>query len=399
MLPRETFSDQVKKIRSYYQTICFMRQEMLSCLNDAPKAERWHELTSRIPGFFDDTLSEFMAGDHLNYVDLKNSIDYYASINALLSENDRNAFFEKIKHRAIFNIMRCVLNARQINETEREALTGMLCKFLKENMPADMLKNFCHLEAIDKKTFLDYAKHHCSQGVIEQIYELTNGKKLEKHRLSFKNLFHSENKKSHQEKMIPKILHENQVTTEERSAAIKKGKQILLPVFGLGFEEHSKDKRELNEYVINCLSTDAGLYAVGSGLLTFENARVFAKNRTLECFLEDPCLPFLRLYTPEQLASLKPYQIAYAKGDYAIFALEEKIITCEQLSRMCIDEHYAMHDIFTYYGIVALRDNLLSLDSALVRGRQSMSTLENLFTDEGVADLRKQKAKEIGHTH
>lgn len=150
------------------------------------------------------------------------------------------------------------------------------------------------------------------------------------------------------------------------------------------------DIKDREIYTLRCLSTETGLYALGSGLLSYDDAKRYAKNETLEYFLENPELPYFRLYKPYELDALKKYQLHEIRGDYAFIALEEKLITNEQLAKVTRNEQYSLSKIFTYYGVIALREKLISFEDALILGGKIIcaAVLEELFTANGIAALR-----------
>jgi len=390
----------------------FMRQEMILCLQQVEQSERLKELTTKIHGFWSNALREFAQG-HKNPGNLREILNYIITIHGLLSENDRKKFIDDNKYSMFHDLMISILDANQLSETERAELTVLLCTFLKENMVAEDLKKYCEEKTIGNKTYLDYAKDSGNHDVIAQLYELTKGKKCDRHifRIILDDLFHPAEKKPQQENLIAKVLHINKVS-EEKNQIIAKGRAILdevikskhdlklsetentqpeLTLFQkalyslMGVEEGNKDL-----YTIRCLSFETGLYALGSGLLTYEDAIQYAKKETLEYFLANPELPYLRLLRPDELAKLKQYQLWEITGDYAYIALEEKLITSEQLSRVTSDEKYSLGAIFTYYGIIALREKLISFEEALTLGTKVIcaAVLEKLFTPEGIMALR-----------
>lgn len=411
MQERISFSKKMKKIKTEYVTMTFMRHAMIFHLSKTDPSERLKALSEVMKDCSQlKVFDEFFNG-YFYTSQLKEKLDYICKIFDLLIQEDRKKLMHEHKYEKFHLLMFEILRSDELSETERVELTNRICQFLEDNMSPKELHKYFNGKSLKGKKYLDYAKKSGNQEVISKISELTLAKEMEGYILSVATFFQHAEKIPERQYFTSTVLRENKISTMERQTVITKGEAILKDLLekklGITLSAH-QDQLDLTmfdrvllslhskptktnkkaAYTLRCLSTEMGLYALGSGLLAYEDALLYAKNKTLEYFLANPDLPLLRLYQPDELVKLKDYQLWNVTGDYAFIALEKGLITNKLLSNK--RNNKGLSEIFTHHGIIALQEKLIDAEDALELGEIVCvgNVLEELFTPNGVAALR-----------
>ncbi len=386
----------IDKIRDYYMLASFKVAEMLTFLAQAKQCDRFALLTTGTI-VSQHAYLDILPSVRGNVRDLTVFLDFFFNVMKLLGEDDSIKFLELAKDE-IIQALSAVLTLKSISETERLELTTTFCQVLKDHM-TPIMQQF-----IAKGNLLDLVRksHHNNKEVIELIYDLTKGKQ-KKTRTPFCFQFFHSDKKPQCEFLTSKVLRNNSISPKERCQKALEGRALLeklltkRPDLKLSvYNEEEKNqlfssKSDVEGYTIRCLSSEIGLYALGSGLLTVEDAQSYAEKETLEYFLAHQDLPFLRLYTPTELKTLEHSQLWDLTGDYAFILLEEKLIPIEQLSKLDVYLCGALSSFCSYYAIIALREKLISFENALKICQDTFlrgTVLDALFTPDGINAMR-----------
>ena len=412
-------SDLLQRIRSFYKNAIFIWNEVLVYLEQAEPHERFKHLTTVIDESNSSIFARFPYGNN-DPGSLKLLVNYFINIMKLLGEKEDRKKILGMCSNVLYLVLTEIVHSERISEAERVELAEAFCQLLKANMSLIEIRQYLYGKYPKQENLTLYAaKQLRNADVFDLIYELTKGDKQQRSTCCCFKFFHL-NKKPQREFLVSNVLRNHQITVDERHQHILKGRTILeellktKPTIAVLVEKYGKEDRALADklffqyqgddywsdrqsdrieaYAIRCLYSAAGLYALGNGLITLANAKRYAEKGTLEFFLANPDLPLLRLYNPDELTSLEGYQVWSITGDYAFIALEENLITLEQLSKITEENHSILDALFSYYGIIALREKLLSLDDCIKMTKNNYfpgSKIKSMLTPEGITALRK----------
>lgn len=385
----------IDNVMDYYMLTDYKVRDILTHLADIEQSDRLSHLmlptTWGRRGF-----DGIVHGTKCNATDLKTFVNFYVSILSLLSKEDGLKLIEEAKD-SLRNILFIVLTTDSISEPERLELTTTFCQLLNDYI-TPRLQQF-----LVEANLLRTARNaiHQNEQVIKLICALTGESQLKPGLYHCFQFFHT-TQKPHYASCTSKVLRNNPVSNDERAQAVKQGKPILEKLLRKRADINTLIARETNythrtrdieAYTMRCLSSESGLYALGSGLLTLSDAQFYAEKQTLEYFLVHQNLPFLRLYKPTELKTLAHYHLWDLMGDYAFIALEEKLIPLAQLAALEDPLQCSfLTQLCSYYGIIALREKLLSFEDCVKiwskEGSWRWAGPSALFTENGIKAMR-----------
>lgn len=354
-----------------------------------------------------------------------NGIHAILPILDLLPKADGSSLIEEHLNNLFHKLITYTCDANHYSETERVEIITLLFDLLTRYISTVSLTQFLCLKTVSGRSYfdvyLDAAYRSGNKAVIAlvknlgQQHHFTTTFSIPPKKLGQFTRYHAEFwETSYDERpfITSNHLRKEWITPIGKEQSIKRGLELLKKylveknISGIDDEYDNplmlynvitEGKKIFSEDELKSLlllTSDNGLLALGTRLITIEDAILYQSQLNLNALLNDSRLPLLRLLNRSQL--LDVHLSDFEVRDYFLIALEENLIPISYFTHTYRSQHNfpsfvsSLSSMCTYHAIIALREKWINAEEACALFEKFGSRIawDILFTPNGLEALR-----------